>query len=203
MDAYSFLQQQRTFAVHGYALNPSALSAQSSKAFVGDTSTAAENGYALIHNLKGTQAERKANKRKREAGGDASIVSGEGSYKGPWAGWEGDRDVDPEVEEEAEEWRAEKKRREEASAAAKEKMKRAGEEKSVFHGMFGIERIRGRARSELNDDVIYFAGKSLTDYAGRTYMHIPTDVDVTLNPAEDAAPPESFIPSQCVHTWVS
>jgi pre-mRNA-processing factor 17 len=106
-------------------------------------------------------------------------VDGTGSYKGPWAEYEGDKPAEEEEEdeEETEEWRAEKRRREDAKAAALEKNKIAREEKSIFHG------------------------KQLTDYAGRTYMHIPTDVDAKLNPADGTPAPNAYIPERCVHTW--
>ena len=135
MDAHSFLQQQRTFAVHGYALNPSSVSNDPSSTFVGDVASAAENNFALIENIKGTHGSRRENKRKRQGKGDAGVVDGEGAYLGPWAGWEGEKEEGvEELEEDAEEWRAEKRRREEAQEATREKMKKAGEEKSVFHG---------------------------------------------------------------------
>ena len=137
MDAHSFLQQQRTFAVHGYALNPSSVSNDPSSTFVGDVASAAENNFALIENIKGTHGSRRENKRKRQGKGDAGVVDGEGAYLGPWAGWEGEKEEGvEELEEDAEEWRAEKRRREEAQEATREKMKKAGEEKSVFHGQF-------------------------------------------------------------------
>lgn len=179
MDEHAFLTQHRTFAIHGYAQNPSHLPGQAGTPMVGSLDAAADNGFASIENLKGTHAERKEHKRKRGKAGDVAVVDGDNAYVGPWAAWEGDKEVPIEVEEEAEEWRAEKRRREEATEAARERLKRAAEEKSIFHG------------------------KSLTDYAGRTYMHIPTDVDVNLDPAEGTAPPESFLPKACVHTWVS
>ncbi|KAL7422565.1 hypothetical protein Q5752_003213 [Cryptotrichosporon argae] len=174
MDAYTFAMQQRTFDVHGYALNPSV---QGGRAVVGSARAAAANDYALVDGLRATRAERRETKRKRAAKGDAGVVEGDGAYVGPWAEYEGSKDVDPEVEEEAEEWREEKRRREEAKEAAREKMKVAREEKSIFHG------------------------KELTDYAGRTYMHIPTDVDVKLNPADGAPAPNAYLPERCIHTW--
>jgi pre-mRNA-processing factor 17 len=175
MENYEFSRQQRTFDVHGYAMNPSLNAAGS---FVGSAEAAAANGYQLSDTVRSSKAATKAAKRKRAAKGDASIVEGTGSYKGPWAGYEDESGaVEEEDEEENEEWRAEKRRREEAKAAAQERNKIAREEKSIFHG------------------------KSLTDYAGRTYMHIPTDVDVKLNPAEGAPPPNTYVPDQCVHTW--
>ncbi|ORY35742.1 putative pre-mRNA splicing factor [Naematelia encephala] len=173
MDDYTFAMQHRTFDVHGFALNPSTHNG----GFVGSLNAAHDNGYTSIDNLRPTKAQQKEMKRKRVAKGDASVVDGEGAYMGPWAGYEGDKDVEPEVEEEAEEWREEKRRREEAKEAAQEKMRTAREEKSIFHG------------------------KELLDYAGRTYMHIPTDVDVKLNPSEGTAPPNAYVPERCIHTW--
>ncbi|KAK4687362.1 pre-mRNA-processing factor 17, partial [Tremellales sp. Uapishka_1] len=178
MDDYSFIVQQRTFDVHGFALNPSNQSGHL-QPFVGSMSAAHENGYTSIDSIRATKAQKRDTKRKRGEKGDSSVVDGEGSYKGPWAEWQGDKEVDPIIEEEAEEWREEKRRREEASMTAKEKMKEAGEEKSIFHG------------------------KELLDYAGRTYMHIPTDTDVKLNPSDGAPPPNAYLPETCIHTWVS
>ncbi|KAJ9119254.1 hypothetical protein QFC22_003746 [Naganishia vaughanmartiniae] len=178
MDASTFLQQQRTFSVHGYALNPSALTEFIPQdQIVGDVQAASSHNFAMIDNLKGTHASRRELKRRRQATGDPSVVDGEGAYVGPWGAWQGDEDVNVELEEDMDEWRAEKRRRDDESAAAKERLKKAGEEKSIFHG------------------------KSLTDYAGRTYMHIPTDLGINLRPSEDTPAPESFIPQACTHTW--
>ncbi|TXT15621.1 hypothetical protein VHUM_00124 [Vanrija humicola] len=175
MDSYEFSRQQRTFAVHGYALDPTA---NGGTGVVGSVDAAQANGFAMVDTFKVSRATRRAEKRKRQAGGDASIVDGDGAYVGPWADYEGAKEVEEEVEEEAEEWREEKRRREEAKEAAQAKMKAAREEKSIFHG------------------------KELHDYAGRTYMHIPTDVDVRLNPSESAPPPNAYVPSgKCIHTW--
>jgi pre-mRNA-processing factor 17 len=195
MDAYNFMVQQRTFDVHGYALNPST-SASGSQAVVGSINDAHENGYSGIDTMRPSKAVRREQKRKRGEKGDAGIVDGEGAYMGPWASYESERvaediEVDPEAEEE---WQVEKKRRDEAKEAAQEKMKEAKVEKSIFHGKsvtdseYGIKTDR--------------AGKDLTDYAGRTYMHIPTDLDVKLNPTDGAPPPNAYVPERCVHTWV-
>ena len=190
MDDHSFLMQQRTFEVHGYALNPSA-SNGGAKPLVGSLNSANENGYLSIENMRTANSVKRETKRKRGTKGDASVVEGDGAYAGPWAGWEGDKEEDPVIEEEAEEWREEKRRREEATLAAKEKMKQAREEKSIFHGEWYRETLADRP------------GKELLDYAGRTYMHIPTDTDVKLNPSDGASPPNAYLPERCIHTWVS
>ena len=150
MDAYNFMVQQRTFAVHGYALNPST-SASSSQLVVGSTDVAHENGYSGIDTMRPTKSVRREQKRKRGEKGDAGVVDGEGAYMGPWAAYESERvaeviEVDPEAEEE---WQVEKKRRDEAKEAAQEKMKEAKVEKSIFHGqsllplkLTGADKIR-------------------------------------------------------------
>jgi hypothetical protein len=193
MDENSFLRQQRTFAVHGYALNPSQLPGQVDAPIVGSLNAAQANGFASIENIKGTHAERKENKRKRAKKGDASVVDGENAYVGPWAAWEGDKEVDPEVEEEAEEWRAEKKRREEDAAASKERMKKAAEEKSIFHG--GLEGTNVVARRPFVGtglrliDVLILnrrmqANRSPTILDGRTCTSPPTWVSTSIRRKE-------------------
>lgn len=189
MDAYTFAMQQRTFDVHGYALNPSAMS--NNQPIVGSMNQAHENGYLPVDAMRPSKALQKATKRKRKGKGDAGVVDGDDAYMGPWAAYEVEKDTQFEVDEAedgAEEWRAEKKRREEATELAKEKMKTAREEKTIFHGM-------SIAKSWL------MAGKELIDYAGRTYMHIPTDLDVKLNPSEGSIPPNAYLPDKCIHTW--
>ncbi|CED84827.1 mRNA splicing factor [Phaffia rhodozyma] len=174
MDAHAFHSQQRTFAIHGYAHNPSAINS-TAQPIIGNIASAIALDFQTADSHRATKAAKKDFKRKRQAKGDLSVVDGEDAYKGPWATWDGDAAVDEEKEEEAKEWREEKKRREEAASSAKEKRKGAGEEKSIFHG------------------------KSLTDYAGRTYMHVPTDKGISLS--ADAPPVDSFLPKECIHTF--
>jgi pre-mRNA-processing factor 17 len=194
MDAYTFAMQQRTFDVHGYAVNPSSMSNQTP--IVGSLSQAHENGYLAVDAMRPSRALQKATKRKRKGKGDASVVDGDDAYMGPWAAYEVEQCKQIEVddaEDGAEEWRAEKKRREEAQETAREAMKTAREEKTIFHGEY----------CKVNDGGGLCSGKELHDYAGRTYMHIPTDLDVKLNPSEGSIPPNSYLPDKCIHTWVS
>lgn len=127
--SHSFLAQQRSFAINGFASNPS--TSESAPLIVGDLSAAASS---LVRQPKKDKRKRKGRK------GDLGIVDGEGSYQGPWASWEGDEAgvEEEETEEAAEEWRQEKKRRDEEVSKAKERAKGAGEEKSIFHGSFFV-----------------------------------------------------------------
>lgn len=195
MDAYTFAMQQRTFEVHGYAVNPAEHNI-AAQPFVGSLNAAHENGYLSVENMKPSKATKREMKRKRGTKGDLTVVDGEDAYVGPWAKWEQDQqeEVVEEDEDESDEWRQEKKRREEAKEAAQKKMEEARQEKSIFHG-----KSSGCCTSSWSD----YLGKELHDYAGRTYMHIPTDTDVKLNPADGATPPNAYVPERCVHTWVS
>lgn len=44
------------------------------------------------------------------------------------------------------------------------------------------------------------AGVDLHDYLGRSYLHIPNDVDVNLQP-QSPGEQECFQPKKCIHTW--
>lgn len=196
MDAYTFMVQQRTFEVHGHALNPST---SGSSAVVGST----DGSYLPVDAVRPTKASKREQKRKRAGKGDAGVVDGDEAYMGPWAAYANENvaevvEEDPEAEEE---WRQEKKRRDEAKEAAVEKMKEARVEKSIFHGTSLLVQA-GVCQSKPMPMLTLSSGKELTDYAGRTYMHIPTDTDVKLNPADGSTPPNSYLPEKCIHTWV-
>lgn len=208
MDDYTFMMQQRTFETHGYALNPS--TAGEHKPIVGSLSKAHANGYQLVDNIKPSKSAKKEAKRKRGGKGDASVTEGDDMYMGPWAAYEVEKQAQEayeHAEEDAEEWRQEKKRRDEAKEKAQDAMKASREEKTIFHGTYtytprghspGWKAPEAAGRRALADHT----GKELHDYAGRTYMHIPTDLDVKLNPSEGAPPPNTYVPERCIHTWV-
>jgi pre-mRNA-processing factor 17 len=108
-----------------------------------------------------------AKKRKREAKGDSSIVDGPGAYKGPWAKYEVER---PDAAEDDEygtdvevEYVIEEEEIEENPEAAPTKL--AGTD---YHDTEG----EGE-RSE-------FVGSQEYDYQGRTYMHVPTGMELFL-----------------------
>jgi hypothetical protein len=67
----------------------------------------------------------------------------------------------------------------------------AGNETTIFHGM-RLFVLAWRAC------FIYYLGSSERDYLGRTYLHVPNDVDVDLT--TDAVP-ECFLPKKLIHTW--
>ena len=99
-------------------------------------------------------------KRKREAKGDSSVVSGAGAYKGPWAKYEEERpdaasDDEFGSDEEVEIIYEEDEIEDNPEAAAK---KLAGTD---YHD------------TEAEGETSAFVGSQQYDYQGRSYMHVP------------------------------
>ncbi|KAJ1557736.1 pre-mRNA-processing factor 17 [Nowakowskiella sp. JEL0078] len=174
-----FDNMHRTFTTHGYTVDVE------TGRTVGDTNRAREmqgeilkfrsrNQFSLIL-YSGVLINDKtpnAKKTKRKSAGKSSDVEG---FKGPWAGYEGE-EVGPtptpvEVIEEEEPMDPELL----AAIKRNDKEEGLGSEKSIFHG------------------------KNMTDYLGRTYMHVPTDLDVDL--LGELGTKECYIPKKLIHTW--
>ncbi|CAG8545042.1 3225_t:CDS:10 [Funneliformis mosseae] len=110
-----------------------------------------------------------ANMPKRLPKGDSAILEGENAYQGPWVGYEGENIGNPVGPPEG----AISTKTETETKSKKEI--ESGMERTIFHG------------------------KSEYDYQGRTYMHVPMDLDVNL--LGEAGTQECFIPKRCIHTW--
>ncbi|MBW0544466.1 hypothetical protein O181_084181 [Austropuccinia psidii MF-1] len=203
-----FNRQQRTFHVLKYAKNPSIISSTSENPdlnFVGDVHAAYKNGGILASEIKISKATKKATKRKREAKGELGVFDEEEEeeeeedqaegqmdidakptksreYKGPWAGWQ-DEHIEP-VGPDEEEYEAAKR----ASTSASVTKKQA------------TEQNQGKREISYGEEKSTLHAKSLHDYQGRTYMHIPTDLDVDL--LSNDPPEECFVPKRCIHTWM-
>ncbi|KAK9453466.1 WD40-repeat-containing domain protein [Dipodascopsis uninucleata] len=165
-----FRIQHRTFQSLGYARDPS-LDGQFGQ-FVGDISKAEANQGKDILDIRTTKEEVRALKRKRDSKGDSSILDGENAYKGPWAMYKNAEETsssDEEEEEEEEQYIAEPAITSESEEAV------TATEKTQFHG------------------------HSLYDYLGRTYMHVPKDLDIDLD--KEPGVQTCYIPKRRVHTW--
>ncbi|KAI8149226.1 WD40-repeat-containing domain protein [Fennellomyces sp. T-0311] len=183
-----FRQQLRTFETYGYARDPSLgssnLSGQTGEGimgtgYVGNLAAAAELGGASIYDSvpKHLRPNRDLKKR-REKKGDLSVVDGENAYKGPWAGYDDDKErkmLNVEQQEEEPVVEEPKPAKPVKVEAARNKGMEQGTEETIFHGA------------------------SEHDYLGRTYMAVPQDVDVNL--LGEAGSQECFIPKRCIHTW--
>ncbi|KAF9180858.1 pre-mRNA-processing factor 17 [Haplosporangium sp. Z 11] len=187
---HDFRTQQQSYAAFGYAKDPSVLTISNSgqsgsgkqgSGFVGDIEKAQAMDGATIWDKVPKHLRNNQNQRKRQTRGDPSVLEGENAYRGPWATYEGEGigELSGPTEEERE------KHEKSVQAAEEEKEKRGvatpakpietGSEKTVFHG------------------------KDEYDYLGRTYMHVPLDLDVNLN--GEPGTKECFVPKKLLHTW--
>jgi len=127
-------------------------------------------------------------KPKRQKKGDPSIVDGEGAYKGPWARYE---DEDQGYEDEA--------------AIAGEEL--ASDEEYIEEALVPPTMpalpaaSTAYADSSTTTETTTFHGDSEFDYQGRTYMHIPQDLDIDLR--KDPGTQKNYVPKKQIHTWKS
>ena len=179
----TFTAGHRTFQSLGYAKDPSA-----NGAYVGDLAKAHINGGRDKMEMRPSKEESAAFRRKRQRRGNASIVDGEGAYKGPWARYQNEDQV---YEDEA--------------LLAGEEL--ASDEEYIEEA---IVPARSAAMSNLatdyqedfeNTETTEFNGTQQYDYQGRTYMHIPQDLDVDLR--KEIGSQKNYIPKKNIHIWKS
>jgi len=122
------------------------------------------------------------NQRKRQTRGDASVLEGDNAYRGPWATYvgEGIGEKSGPTEEERE------KHEKVTQVYEEEKSKKA-------------EASKGPKPIAEGSETSKFHGKDEYDYMGRTYMHVPLDLDVNLR--GEAGSQECFVPKRLVHTY--
>ena len=192
MSDVDFKNQHLSYSVLQYARDPS-ITGASSGGFVGDLAQAAAMNGQTLREYRPSRAEIKSTKRKRknkgklgvfdeekeekvegEEASDSDDPSQERGYMGPWASWKSDATAVLLPEEEEYELPSRKSGKGPIIDKSKKEVG-FGEEKSIFHG------------------------KSMHDYQGRTYMHVPKDVDVNLS--GDSGSQDCYIPKTCIHTW--
>jgi len=132
----------------------------------------------------------------REGKGDATVADGEGSYVGPWARYQRERYEVVEVGEEEEL----------GSDEEYEVVEEDGEEDEdevVESGTVvkapAPSLARRKEAEELGEETSAFLGASEHDYLGRTYMHVPQDLDISLT--KEVGSVTNYIPKKLVHTW--
>lgn len=128
-------------------------------------------------------------KRKRQDKGDTSIVYGAGAYKGPWAKYEErriDSDSGEEVEVSADESGEEIVYEEDEIAPVPVKGTLAGTDYEAV---------------DANQETTNFEGTQQYDYQGRTYMHIPQDLDIDLTSDFDNLSLKCYAPKKNIHTF--
>lgn len=201
LSEFDFENQHRTFALYGYARDPSQYAAgvppTNAQAFVGDRAAALNRGGATFAEMRGgagetRNASRSMRKKRKGHAGDTSVVDGDGAYVGPWGGWDDEAPrtefVPPPEDERSAPMGPTEEELRAAEAAAEKRHKDAA----------ALERRRQLDTTHGTEKSI-FHGESLYDYQGRTYMHIPTDTDVNLR--GEPGDTESFLPEYCIHTF--
>ncbi|EMC94562.1 hypothetical protein BAUCODRAFT_35796 [Baudoinia panamericana UAMH 10762] len=147
-----------------------------------------EQSFRTLH--RDVQSRQSAGrKRKREARGDSGVVYGAEAYKGPWAKYEErriDSDSGEEVEVSADEDGVETVYEEDAIAPVPTKGSLAGT---------SYEQISADKETSV------FEGTQQYDYQGRTYMHVPQDLDVDLTSDFDSLNLKCYSPKKQIHTF--
>jgi pre-mRNA-processing factor 17 len=121
-------------------------------------------------------------KRKREHKGDPSIVTGPGAYKGPWAKYELVR-PDAASDEEYEEVEVTEDEEDEADGQPAPAPKR----------------LAGTAYQDLEKETTEFVGSQEVDYQGRSWVHVPRDVDIKLT--GERGDIKNYHPKKLIHTF--
>ncbi|KAH6609009.1 hypothetical protein Trco_002355 [Trichoderma cornu-damae] len=122
--------------------------------------------------------------------GDATVAEGAGSYVGPWAKFKTD---EYEVVGEDEELASD-----EEYEIVEEDDEDFIESGTVLRAPAGAL-ARRKEVEEMGDETTTFHGSQEYDYQGRTYMHVPQDLDVDLR--KDVGSITNFIPRKQIHGW--
>lgn len=147
-----------------------------------------EREYQSAEQLKEEAARIRATREKK---GDATIAEGAGAYVGPWAKY-----TRPEYEEVGEDDVL-------ASDEEYEVMEEEEDDDVVESGTVVRAPERALARrqeiEELGEETSMFHGSEQYDYQGRTYMHVPQDLDIDLRQEPGSA--TNYIPKKQIHAW--
>ena len=177
----TFNTQHRTYQSLGYTQDPSVQGA-----FVGSKTALAHYGGKDVVQLRHTKGDSDRIRAKRQKKGDSSVVDGDGAYLGPWAKYQAD-DV----------------AYEEAEAAADREL--ASDEEWVEEGIVDTnltappKAATAYAEDSLSAESTKFHGSSERDYLGRTYMHVPQDLDVDLT--KTSGNQQNFVPKKLIHLY--
>ncbi|KAJ5966546.1 Pre-mRNA-processing factor [Penicillium waksmanii] len=183
----TFSAQHRTFQSLGYTRNPT-LPDQ----FVGNMDNVAQFGGRDVVQMKPTKEKSASWRAKRQRKGDSSIVEGDGAYLGPWAKYQNDQQYDQyEVGEGDDHVLASDEEfvEEDETLATDAPMPAMSKEATDYQG--------DTSKVETSE----FHGSEQFDYQGRTYMHVPQDLDVDLR--KEIGSIKNYVPKKLVHTWKS
>jgi pre-mRNA-processing factor 17 len=151
------------------------------------TNVARYEGRDVVQ-MRPSKAESAALRRKRQKKGDSSIVEGEGAYLGPWAKYEND----------------EQAYEDEVALAGRDL---ASDEEYIEEAIVpsNVPAMDKKATDYQDDysqaETTEFHGSEQFDYQGRTYMHVPQDLDIDLK--KEVGSIKNYVPKKLVHTWRS
>ncbi|KAL2024956.1 hypothetical protein VTK56DRAFT_3655 [Thermocarpiscus australiensis] len=133
----------------------------------------------------------------RESKGDATVADGDGAYVGPWARYRRREYEEVEVEE----------GQELGSGEEYEVVEEGGEEEEEEEVVPSGTVVQAPAPSlarrkeaeEMGEETTTFHAESEYDYLGRTYMHVPQDMDISLT--KEVGSIMNYIPKKLIYTW--
>ncbi|GAD93466.1 mRNA splicing factor (Prp17), putative [Paecilomyces variotii No. 5] len=179
----TFREQHRTFQSLGYTRDPTRPGQ-----FIGNLESVAQHGGKDVVQMKPSKEVSAALRAKRQKRGDPSIVEGDGAYLGPWAKYVDDDQV---YEEEA----------------AEAGYELASDEEYVEESLAPTDAAPiPKEATDYHDDssqteTTEFHGSEQFDYLGRTYMHVPQDLDLDLK--KEPGSTKNYVPKKLIHTYKS
>ncbi|KAJ5784563.1 Pre-mRNA-processing factor [Penicillium pulvis] len=184
----TFAAQHRTFQSLGYTRNPTR-----PDQFVGNMDNVAQYGGKDVVQMKVSKDASAAWRAKRQRKGDSSIVEGEGAYLGPWAKYQNEQQYE-EIEVGS---------GEERELASDEEYVEEGDEASAPTALMPAmsKEATDYAGDYSKEETTEFHGSEEADYQGRTYMHVPQDLDIDLR--KEPGSVKNYLPKKLVHTWKS
>ena len=129
----------------------------------------------------------------REGKGEATIAEGDGAYVGPWARYKRPEYEEVEVDED------ELGSGEEYEIVDEDEDGEEVIESGTVVSAPAEALARRREVEALGDETTTFDGESQYDYQGRTYMHVPQDLDIDLR--KEVGSITNYAPKKLVHRW--
>lgn len=177
----TFRTQHRTFQSLGYTQDPS-----HNGVLIGNQAAIEKFGGKDVVQLGSSKAQNAALRAKRQKRGDASIVDGEGAYLGPWAKYQSDDVAYEQAELDAD-------------------RELASDEEWVEEGIIPTPMpapsrdATGYGEDTSTTETTEFHGASERDYLGRTYMHVPQDLDIDLQ--KEPGSIQNYAPKRLIHSY--
>lgn len=185
---FQFENQRRTFHSYGFALDPSVDNVGQASSFVGHLQAAYDTDGKTVFE---TNKIKKSEKRRRHKNDNPDDVGG---FLGPWGKFEDEMLVaqpNEQEKQEIEEMMAKKQRRNKREVEEK-----PIEEKSILHSKLSNVLMILRIILLIQHLI---SVKDPIDYQGRSFLHPPHDVGVSLKAG--SVPDRCYLPKALIHTW--